>query len=90
MGVKQAFLQVMTSTRNGVSLRKRANRVAPQLSNRWEQEFGVGSAWTPQSYGEYYPRSATVYAARFLLPRECQYSYGSVKNSSGTDWTRTS
>ena len=63
MGVKQAFQQLMTSTRNGVSLRKRANRVAPQLSNKWEQEFGVGSAWTPQSYGEYYPRSATVYAA---------------------------
>ena len=43
--------------------RQRANRVAPVLSSQWEQELGVGQSWKPLSYGEYYPRSAAVYAA---------------------------
>lgn len=41
----------------------RANRVSPALSSKWQQEWGVGQSWTPLSYGEYYPRSALVYAA---------------------------
>ena len=43
--------------------RQRANRVAPALSSKWEQELGIGQTWTPLSYGEYYPRSPAVYAA---------------------------
>ena len=45
------------------SVSERANRVAPVLSGPWEQELGRGQSWTPLTYGEYYPRSALVYAA---------------------------
>ncbi len=42
---------------------QRANRVAPALSAKWERDHGVGQAWTPVSYGEYYPKSALLYTA---------------------------
>ena len=42
---------------------ERANRVSPGLSSEWERDLGVGQSWMPLSYGEYYPRSAPVYAA---------------------------
>ncbi|MBM3934974.1 MAG: phage portal protein [SAR202 cluster bacterium] len=45
------------------SKNKRASRVAPALSARWERESGAGAAWTPAHYGEYFARSAMVYAA---------------------------
>ncbi len=41
----------------------RANRVAPVISNRFDEALGVGQTWMPLSYGEYYPRSALVYSA---------------------------
>lgn len=41
----------------------RANRVAPAISNRFDEALGVGQSWMPLSYGEYYPRSALVYSA---------------------------
>ena len=67
MGVK--FLDRLrraTATEAGAETalgRQRANRVAPALSSKWEQELGIGQTWTPLSYGEYYPRSPAVYAA---------------------------
>ena len=45
------------------TLRKRANRVSPTLSNKWDETLGVGQSWMPLSYGEYYPRSSMVYSA---------------------------
>ena len=64
MGVKRLFLDRLSPGRKEPPLtQQRANRVAPALSSRWEQELGVGQAWTPLSYGEYYLRSASVFAA---------------------------
>ena len=63
MGVKQMLSRVAVASRDAVTIRRRANRVAPTLSSRWEQELGVGQSWMPLSYGEYYPRSALVYSA---------------------------
>ena len=64
MGLKQtlssAFAAVGART---PSRRRRANRAAPALSDSWERGLGLTQAWTPLSYGEYYPRSALVYAA---------------------------
>ena len=63
MNVKQMLSKVMVRTGGSLSLRRRANRVAPTLSNKWQEELGVGQSWMPLSYGEYYPRSAFVYSA---------------------------
>ena len=65
MGVKRLFLDMVSLGRKRQSplAQQRANRVAPALSSRWEQELGVGQTWTPLSYGEYYLRSASVFAA---------------------------
>ena len=65
MGVKRLFLDRVSLGRKGGPplTQQRANRVAPALSSRWEQELGVGQTWTPLSYGEYYLRSASVFAA---------------------------
>ena len=64
MGMKQMLSKMAADAgAHTPLLRKRANRVAPVLSNKWEQELGVGQSWVPLSYGEYYPRSALVYAA---------------------------
>ena len=64
MGMKQMLSNMVADAgAHTPLLRKRANRVAPILSNRWDQELGVGQSWVPLSYGEYYPRSATIYAA---------------------------
>lgn len=62
MGVKQIVSKIVVP-RLAVGLRKRANRVAPVLSSKWEERLGVGKSWMPLSYGEYYPRSALVYSA---------------------------
>lgn len=64
MGIKQTLTKAVTLARRATPRpRLRANRVAPALSSRWEQELGVGQSWMPVTYGEYYPRSALVYAA---------------------------
>ena len=64
MGVKRLFLdRVSLGRKEPPPAQQRANRVAPALSSRWEQELGVGQTWTPLSYGEYYLRSASVFAA---------------------------
>ena len=58
MGMKQMLSKMVADAgAHTPLLRKRDNRVAPVLSNRWEQEIGVGQSWVPLSYGEYYPRS---------------------------------
>ena len=62
MGVKQMLSKIVVP-RLAVGLRKRANRVAPVLSSKWEERLGVGRQWMPLSYGEYYPRSSLVYSA---------------------------
>ena len=46
-----------------VQVSERANRVAPVLTGPWSRELGTGQTWAPLTYGEYYPRSALVYAA---------------------------
>ena len=65
MGLKQMLSRIVVKGYRSAPLpRIRANRVAPALSsNRWEQQLGGGNSWVPLSYGEYYPRSALVYAA---------------------------
>ena len=63
MNVKQMLSKVMVRTGGSLSLQRRANRVAPTLSNKWQEELGVGQSWMPLSYGEYYPRSSFVYSA---------------------------
>ena len=63
MGVNQMLSNVLVATRRAVVPRRRANRVAPVLSSKCEQQLGVGHSWTPLSYGEYYPRSSLVYSA---------------------------
>ena len=63
MGVKQVLSKILVGPRSVWALRQRVNRVAPALSNRWDEVLGVGQSWMPLSYGEYYPRSALVYAA---------------------------
>lgn len=63
MGVIQLLSKVLLETQGALTLRRRANRVAPALSSKWDQPFGVGQSWVPMSYGEYYPRSAFVYSA---------------------------
>ena len=65
MGVTQVLLTTLHRTQQALTVRprRRANRVAPALSNEWDRQLGSGQAWMPLSYGEYYPRSALVYAA---------------------------
>ena len=65
MGVTQVLLNTLHRTQQALTVRprRRANRVAPALSNEWDRQLGSGQAWMPLSYGEYYPRSALVYAA---------------------------
>ena len=64
MDLKQMVLKILAGGAGGVQLlRRRANRVAPALSSKWETQLGIGQAWMPLSYGEYYPRSALVYSA---------------------------
>ena len=63
MGVIQLLSYLKLASRRAFTPRRRANRVAPGLSSKWERELGVGQSWTPLSYGEYYPRSAVVYSA---------------------------
>ena len=66
MGVTQKIIDLATiPLRRVAKLRtaKRANRVAPVLSSRWERELGVGQNWRPVAYGEYYAKSALVYSA---------------------------
>ena len=64
MGLKQAISSTFAAVgARAPSPRRRANRAAPALSDSWERGLGLAQAWTPLSYGEYYPRSALVYAA---------------------------
>ena len=63
MGVIQVLSKLALASRDTLVPRRRANRVAPALSSKWEQELGVGQSWTLLSYSEYYPRSALVYSA---------------------------
>ena len=63
MGVKKAISMLLQRTYGGLPSAKRANRVAPVISNRFDEALGVGQSWMPLSYGEYYPRSALVYSA---------------------------
>ena len=63
MGVKHLLSTVLSGTRLTPRLPSRANRVAPVLGGKWEQQLGLGQSWAPLSYGEYYPRSALVYSA---------------------------
>lgn len=63
MGVKKGISMLLQRTYGGLLSAKRANRVAPVISNRFDEALGVGQSWMPLTYGEYYPRSALVYSA---------------------------
>ena len=65
MGLKQLLSRIDVRPRLPSGLGRRANRVGPALAEGWELGLGLGTGagWTPLSYGEYYARSAPVYAA---------------------------
>ena len=65
MGLKQLLSRIDVRPRLRSGLGRRANRVGPALADGWELGLGLGAGagWTPLSYGEYYARSAPVYAA---------------------------
>jgi HK97 family phage portal protein len=63
MGVKQILTRTVSGIQNIGHMPKRSNRVAPELGAKWGRQLGIGQNWAPLSYGEYYPRSASVYAA---------------------------
>ena len=60
MGVKETLSKLLPAPLRD---RERASPAGQTLAGPWEQEIGAGQSWTPMSYGEYYPRSALVYAA---------------------------
>ena len=57
------LMQTLSTMWPRLKSEKRANRVSPALSAVWEHELGVGPAWMPLAYGDYYPKSALVYSA---------------------------
>ena len=61
--------------------RQRANRVAPALSSKWEQELGIGQTWTPLSYGEYYPRSPACRTTSTALREKRPWPYVMLSES---------
>ena len=66
MGVKESLSKLLPAPlreANASGSRERAGRAGQTLAGPWEHEIGAGQSWTPMSYGEYYPRSALVYAA---------------------------
>ena len=86
MGVVQVLSKLLVESKNALTPRRRDNRVAPALSNRWDQTLGVGASWMPLTYGEYYPRSASVYSAikvrQDAIARVPLKAYRRVRNSS--------
>ena len=63
MGLVRSLSKLVSRPRQDARVGTRANRVAPTLSDQWDQQLGVGRSWMPLSYGEYYPRSALIYSA---------------------------
>ena len=63
MGLKQSITSLAAGAGLVLRLPSRANRLAPVLSSEPDRALGVGQDWMPLTYGEYYPKSALVYAA---------------------------
>ena len=63
MGLMQSLTGLAAGAGHALRLHSRDNRLAPVLSNELDRTLGVGQDWMPLTYGEYYPRSALVYAA---------------------------
>ncbi|MCH7626325.1 MAG: phage portal protein [Chloroflexi bacterium] len=63
MGLMQSLTSLAAGAGHALRLHSRDNRLAPVLSNELDRTLGVGQDWMPLTYGEYYPRSALVYAA---------------------------
>lgn len=53
----------LTQARNGSARALPASRASTPFTAQYERAFAAAPHWTPPEYGEYYPRSAMVYAA---------------------------
>ena len=53
----------LTQARNGSGRALTPSRASNPFTAQYERAFAAAPHWTPPEYGEYYPRSAMVYAA---------------------------
>lgn len=53
----------LTQARNGNGRALTPSRASSPFTAQYERAFAAAPHWTPPEYGEYYPRSAMVYAA---------------------------
>lgn len=53
----------LTQARNGSGRALTSSRASSPFTAQYERAFAAAPHWTPPEYGEYYPRSAMVYAA---------------------------
>lgn len=53
----------LTQARNGSGRALTSSRASTPFTAQYERAFAAAPRWTPPEYGEYYPRSAMVYAA---------------------------
>ena len=53
----------LTQARNGSGRALTSSRASTPFTAQYERAFAAAPHWTPPEYGEYYPRSAMVYAA---------------------------
>ena len=57
------IMAALTQARNRSGRALTASRASTPFTAQYERAFAAAPHWTPPEYGEYYPRSAMVYAA---------------------------